>query len=51
MKKIIKKLGNSICITFTSDEKRIYEIEQGDTFDIELIKIKNEAHKWLSTPK
>lgn len=36
MKKIIKKIGNSVGITFTKEEQHIYEIKVGEVFDVEL---------------
>lgn len=40
MKKIIKRIGNSICITFSKEEKKIYDLKSGDVIDFEIIKVK-----------
>ena len=34
MKKIIKKYGNMVMITFTRDDRKIYELDEGDTIEI-----------------
>lgn len=39
MKKQIKKIGGSIGITFSKEEKEIYTIQEGDIFDVELMKL------------
>lgn len=41
MKKIIKKIGKSIGVSFTQDEQKIYGIEPGKIFDIELVEEKD----------
>lgn len=36
MKKIIKAYGNTLVITFTREEQEVYDISEGDIFDVEL---------------
>ena len=36
MKKEIKNIGNSIGLTFSPEERRIYELEVGKIIDIEI---------------
>ena len=43
MRKIIKKFGNSVCIIFSRDEQKIYNIKKDKFFDVELNEIK-ETH-------
>ena len=43
MKKIIKKTGNSLCITIDAEDAKIYDLKEGDVIDIE---IKKECKKW-----
>ena len=40
MKKIIKKIGDSIGLIFDREERTIFDLEVGDIIDIELVKIK-----------
>lgn len=40
MKKIIKTYGNTLVITFDSEEQKIYNINAGDVFDVELSKVR-----------
>lgn len=39
MKKIIQKYGNSIIIRFNSQEALLYDLNEGDFVDIEIVKI------------
>ena len=34
MKKIIKKIGNSLGITFDAEDKKIYGMKEGDVVDL-----------------
>lgn len=34
MKKVIKKYGNTLIISFTPEEKDIYKMKEGDLIDI-----------------
>jgi len=43
MRKMIKKWGNSLVITFNSEEVKVYDLKEGDFLDfldIEITKIK-----------
>lgn len=39
MKKVIKRYGNSYVIKLSPDEIRIYDLEEGDFVDIEMMRI------------
>ena len=41
MKKIIKKLGNSTVIIITKDDKRIYNLKEGDVIELELVRVQD----------
>ena len=45
MKKLIKKIGTSTGITFSAEEKQIFEIEEGVIIDIEIKKIEKKKKK------
>lgn len=46
MKKILKKMGNSYVIQFTRDDRKIYELEEGDTIEIDdMVVIKKRKSK------
>lgn len=50
MKKIIKKIGNSIAVIFNLEEQKIYGIESGKVYDIEISKVKSKnkgEREWL----
>jgi hypothetical protein len=36
MKKILKNISNSLCITFSKEERTIYQLEAGDIIEIEI---------------
>lgn len=40
MRKTIKKWGDSLVVVFNSEERKVYDIEQGDIVDIEMNLIK-----------
>ena len=40
MKKIIKKIGDSIGLIFDREERTIFDLEVGDIIDIEIKKVK-----------
>ena len=40
MKKIIKRLNNSVGITFNKEERKIYDLEIDDIIEIEIERIK-----------
>jgi len=42
MKKIIKKIGDSIGLIFDREERTIFDLEVGDIIDIEIKKVKEE---------
>lgn len=46
MKKKVKKVGQSIAITFTKEEQEIYNIKVGATYDIEIVKLKGDKEKY-----
>lgn len=35
MKKIVKKYGDTLIISFTKDEARVYDIKEGDVLDLD----------------
>jgi len=39
MKKILKKLGNSLGITINKEERKIYDIEEGDILEVDITKL------------
>lgn len=41
MKKQVKKYGNSLVIQFSKEECKIYDIEQGKIFELELNEVKD----------
>jgi len=43
MKKIIKKIGNSVGIIFNKEEQEINDIKVGNVFEIDLLRIKNKV--------
>lgn len=40
MKKRIKKWGNSLVILFSKEETKIYNLNENDILDIEIVKVK-----------
>ncbi len=45
MKKIIKKWGDSLIISLTSEDARIYNLKKGDVVDIEIAKVRKNVRK------
>lgn len=45
MKKIIKKWGSSLVIRFNPDDVKIYDLKEGDTLDIEIVKLKEKCQR------
>lgn len=45
MRKIVRKVGNSVGITFNKEEQATHNIEPGDTIRITIKKIKNARKK------
>jgi len=46
MKKLVKKYGDSLIITFDKEDKKLYNIEDGDLLDeIEFVNKKKEYQK------
>jgi antitoxin component of MazEF toxin-antitoxin module len=45
MIKEIKQLGNSQGITFSPEEKRIYDLNLGDVIEVEVVKVKKGKKK------
>jgi len=45
MKKIIKKYGNTLVVTFNREEQEIYELDIGDIVDIEMVNMGQEVDK------
>lgn len=45
MKKILKKIGNSLGITFTQEEKRVYSLKEGVIIDLANITIEYPTKK------
>jgi len=41
MKKQVKKYGNTLIINFDKEEARLYHIEEGKIYDIELVEVKD----------
>ena len=38
MKKILKKYGDSLVVTFTKDERAIFKLKEGDVIEVEIDK-------------
>lgn len=45
MKKIIKKIGNSLGLIFNKEEQELYDIEKEDYVDVEIYKIKDKGER------
>ncbi len=44
MKKFIKKYGDSLVINFTKDERKMYQLKEGDVIEVEIRKPINWAY-------
>lgn len=45
MRKQIKKYGNSLVIKITAEDQEVYELEEGDVIEMEIVKLKEDRRK------
>jgi hypothetical protein len=45
MKKILKHWGNSLIIILSKEDKKIYNLKEGDIVDIEMVKLKSNKNE------
>jgi hypothetical protein len=50
MKKVVKTIGYAtLCVTFDKEDKKIYDISDGDIIDFEIVTIKKVPKPKLTT--